>query len=149
MGEGDTDRVYLFRYARQGLLTRSGAIDFLLGSFPTGAWQHLFGVAISEHDLGNRSESQRALDALKITVSLRKLRGDPRYAALLKRMNLPPDWCAVAARLSLSSASVYKLCQRGELRGLRIGGALRFSPQVIDDYVTRCKARRRSSRRSP
>jgi excisionase family DNA binding protein len=47
---------------------------------------------------------------------------------------------AVAARLGLSSASVYKLCQRGELRGLRIGGALRFSPQVIDDYVARCAA---------
>ncbi len=56
---------------------------------------------------------------------------------------------SVAARLGLSSASIYKLCQRGELRGMRIGGALRFSPQVIDDYVTRCAARRRSSRRSP
>jgi excisionase family DNA binding protein len=44
---------------------------------------------------------------------------------------------AVAARLGLSSASVYKLCQRGELRCLRIGGALRFSPEVIDDYVTK------------
>jgi excisionase family DNA binding protein len=47
---------------------------------------------------------------------------------------------AVAARLGLSPASVYKLCQRSELRGLRIGGALRFSPQVIDEYVTRCAA---------
>src|SRR5260370_2480787 len=47
---------------------------------------------------------------------------------------------AVAARLGLSSASVYKLCQRGELHGLRIGGALRFNPQVIDEYVARCAA---------
>ncbi len=46
----------------------------------------------------------------------------------------------VAARLGLSSASVYKLFQRGELRGMRIAGAIRFSPQVIDEYVTRCAA---------
>jgi len=46
----------------------------------------------------------------------------------------------VAARLGLSSASVYKLCQSGELRGLRIGGTLRFSPQLIDEYITRCAA---------
>ena len=45
---------------------------------------------------------------------------------------------SVAARLGLSSASVYKLFQRGELRGMRIGGALRFSPQVLDEYVNGC-----------
>jgi excisionase family DNA binding protein len=46
----------------------------------------------------------------------------------------------VAAWLGLSAASVYKLCQRGELRGLRIGGALRFSPQLVDDYINRFAA---------
>jgi len=45
---------------------------------------------------------------------------------------------AVAARLGLSSASVYKLCQRGELHGPWIGGALRFNPPAIDEYVARC-----------
>ncbi len=44
---------------------------------------------------------------------------------------------AVAARLCVSAASVYKLFQRGELRGLRIGGALRFQPSAIDDYLAR------------
>ncbi len=44
---------------------------------------------------------------------------------------------AVAARLCVSAASVYKLCQRGELRGLRIGGALRFQPSAIDEYLGR------------
>jgi excisionase family DNA binding protein len=44
---------------------------------------------------------------------------------------------AVAARLGVSAASVYKLCQRGELRGLRIGGALRFQPSAIDEYLDR------------
>ena len=41
----------------------------------------------------------------------------------------------VAARLGVSPASVYKLVQRGELRGMRIGGTLRFSPQAIDEYA--------------
>jgi excisionase family DNA binding protein len=44
---------------------------------------------------------------------------------------------AVAARLGVSAASVYKLCQRGELRGLRIGGALRFQPSAVDEYLGR------------
>jgi excisionase family DNA binding protein len=44
---------------------------------------------------------------------------------------------AVAARLGVSAASVYKLCQRGELRGLRIGGALRFQPTDVDEYLGR------------
>jgi excisionase family DNA binding protein len=44
---------------------------------------------------------------------------------------------AVAARLGVSTASVYKLCQRGELSGLRIGGALRFQPSAIDEYLGR------------
>jgi excisionase family DNA binding protein len=44
---------------------------------------------------------------------------------------------AVAARLGVSVASVHKLCQRGELRCLRIGGALRFQPSAIDDYLDR------------
>jgi excisionase family DNA binding protein len=43
----------------------------------------------------------------------------------------------IAARLCVSAASVYKLCQRGELRGLRIGGALRFQPSAIDEYLDR------------
>ncbi len=46
---------------------------------------------------------------------------------------------AVAARLGLSSASVYKLCQRGELHGLRVGGALRFNPVAVDEYLGRAR----------
>jgi len=32
----------------------------------------------------------------------------------------------VAARLGVSTALVYKLCERNELGSLRVGGALRF-----------------------
>ena len=41
----------------------------------------------------------------------------------------------VASRLGVSSALVYKLCQRNLLRTLRIGGALRFELQTISDYL--------------
>ena len=41
----------------------------------------------------------------------------------------------VASRLGVSSALVYKLCQRNLLRTLRIGGALRFELQAISDYL--------------
>src|SRR5258708_29823751 len=46
---------------------------------------------------------------------------------------------AVATRLCVSTASVYKLCQRGELRGLRIVGALRLQPSAIDEYLDRSR----------
>jgi len=70
--------------------------------------------------------------------------GGTQFGAPVVR-ELPPDpgpherliaVRAVAARLGVSAASVYKLCQRGELHGLRIGGALRFVPTVIDHYLT-------------
>jgi excisionase family DNA binding protein len=44
----------------------------------------------------------------------------------------------VADRLGVCAAQVYKLCQRGELAGLRIGGALRFLPEAVDGYLAKC-----------
>jgi len=41
----------------------------------------------------------------------------------------------VASRLGVSSALVYKLCQRNLLRSLRIGGVLRFQLQAISEYL--------------
>jgi excisionase family DNA binding protein len=41
----------------------------------------------------------------------------------------------VAGRLGVSAALVYKLCQRDVLRSLRVGGALRFLPAAIDEYL--------------
>ena len=49
---------------------------------------------------------------------------------------------AVAENLGVSAASVYKLCQRGELRGLRIGGALRFEPAALEAYLRNPRVRR-------
>ncbi len=39
----------------------------------------------------------------------------------------------IARRLGVSTALVYKLSQRNLLRGLRIGGALRFQLQAINE----------------
>jgi len=47
----------------------------------------------------------------------------------------------VASRLGVSSALVYKLCERNLLRSLRIGGALRFQPEAIREYLLRAAGR--------
>src|SRR5205085_11991547 len=46
----------------------------------------------------------------------------------------------VAARLSVSTATVYKLCARGELAYVRIFGAIRVAPDDLGALI----ARRRS-----
>ncbi len=114
---------------------------------PEGAQEEFHGVSgggLESQPVDNIQEQQSpSLDPVAESGS-----AETPFGAPVVR-ELPPDpgpherlinVRAVAARLGLSSASVYKLCQRGELGGLRIGGALRFSPQVIDDYVTRCAA---------
>ncbi len=43
----------------------------------------------------------------------------------------------VASRLGVSPALVYKLCQRDEIRSLRIGGVLRFQHHDVEAFVVR------------
>jgi excisionase family DNA binding protein len=43
----------------------------------------------------------------------------------------------VAARLSVSTATVYKLCTRGELAYVRIFGAIRVAPDDLAALVAR------------
>ncbi len=45
----------------------------------------------------------------------------------------------VAGRLGVCTAVVYRLCEKGELRALLIGGALRFEPDVIRRYIERTR----------
>ena len=45
----------------------------------------------------------------------------------------------VAGRLGLCTAVVYRLCERGALPVLRIGGALRFEPDAIRRYIERTR----------
>jgi hypothetical protein len=47
---------------------------------------------MAQHDLGQTGEARRALDEMiQFDVVVRSLRGDPRFAAMLRKMNLPPD----------------------------------------------------------
>lgn len=46
----------------------------------------------------------------------------------------------VAARLTISESSVYRLLKAGDLPSIKIGGALRFDEQDVEAYIERCKA---------
>jgi excisionase family DNA binding protein len=41
----------------------------------------------------------------------------------------------VALRLGVSTALVYRLCERKELQSLRIGGALRFHKEAVRSFL--------------
>ncbi len=47
---------------------------------------------------------------------------------------------AVADRLGVCPALVYRLCRRGELSSLRIGGSLRFQLEAVDGYLAKLVA---------
>src|SRR5262249_14825026 len=44
---------------------------------------------------------------------------------------------AVAARLGVSTATVYGLCARGELRHVRVSNAIRIEPAELEAFVAR------------
>lgn len=52
----------------------------------------------------------------------------------------------VADRLGVCPALVYRLCQRGELSSLRIGGSLRFQLETVDGYLARLVTAHRNDR---
>ena len=41
----------------------------------------------------------------------------------------------VAERFGLNTTTVYRLVQRGELPGFKIGGQWRFSPEMLESWV--------------
>jgi len=43
----------------------------------------------------------------------------------------------VAARLAVSTATVYKLCERGDLVHARISNAIRVPPDALAAYIAR------------
>jgi len=47
---------------------------------------------------------------------------------------------AVAARLGVSTATVYKLVAQGDLPHARVSNAIRISPDDIAAYLVRCRS---------
>jgi len=45
----------------------------------------------------------------------------------------------VAKQLSVSTVTIHRLVQRGELIGHKIGKLLKFRPEEIDDYIKRTR----------
>ncbi|WP_407692869.1 helix-turn-helix domain-containing protein [Pyxidicoccus xibeiensis] len=43
---------------------------------------------------------------------------------------------AVAAQLAVSRATVYGLCKRGQLRSIRVSGALRIDPASVGAFIS-------------
>ncbi len=47
----------------------------------------------------------------------------------------------VADRLGVSTATVYKLCERGELTHVRVSNAIRLAPADLVDFIARGRCR--------
>ena len=48
----------------------------------------------------------------------------------------------VAAKLGVSAATVYGLCERRELRHVRVANAIRISPEALDAFLRAVPAAR-------
>ena len=64
---------------------------------------------------------------------VRELPPDPGPHELLMTAKM------VAQHLRVCTAVVYKLCEKGALPALRIGGALRFEPAAVRRYIERAR----------
>lgn len=42
----------------------------------------------------------------------------------------------VAKQFGINNTTVYRLAQRGALPGFKVGGQWRFSPEMLEDWVT-------------
>jgi serine/threonine-protein kinase len=89
-----------YLYARMGRRADAEKVLAALRGNPAGETQNLFFIAGIHAALGNRDKAFAALDRafqqhsfflvfLDVNPAFQPLRGDPRFAALLKRMNYP------------------------------------------------------------
>jgi excisionase family DNA binding protein len=49
------------------------------------------------------------------------------------------DVKSVSGMLGLSASCIYKKAERGEIQAFKIGTALRFSEENIQEYLEKCK----------
>jgi excisionase family DNA binding protein len=97
-------------------------------------------VSVGVHSSGNSAAtgSKRPVSAPSsgiLPAGVRHLRViDGRWRDLLTVRD-------VAARLSLSTATVYKLCRRGELLHVRIANTVRVTPEDLRAFVEKAKKR--------
>jgi len=47
----------------------------------------------------------------------------------------------VADRLNCSASTVYAKASRGEIPALKLGGMLRFDPEGIEEWVSKCRVK--------
>jgi excisionase family DNA binding protein len=47
----------------------------------------------------------------------------------------------IAARLGVSTATVYKLCDRGELPHVRVSNSIRIAPADLAEFIARMRRR--------
>ena len=90
----------------------------------------------------SRAEDSANSDTLAQNAS----RATPFGAPVVRELppNPGPHECLMTAKmvatsLGVCTAIVYRLCEKGELPGLRIGGALRFERDVIRRYIERTR----------
>jgi excisionase family DNA binding protein len=63
--------------------------------------------------------------------------GRPRFPPIGEPSERLLTVAEVASRLSVSTATVYKLCERGELRSVRISNAIRVLPHDLESFLSR------------
>jgi excisionase family DNA binding protein len=102
------------------------------------------------HDPNRRRRTVRLAapisTAIPISVSATPLASTVSRGTLRTRIDRAgrPHWTidALAARWAVSTRTVRRLIDSGQLRAIRIGGQLRVSPEVVERYEERQEVRR-------
>jgi excisionase family DNA binding protein len=95
--------------------------------------------------LGGPSRSQRTPPipsvyedfATRLLPADPEIRGGPDRHSIVVEQESLLTVKQLAARLSVCTATIYRLCDRGELPYVRVAQALRFVPMEVAEYMAR------------